>query len=167
MRRSLVESLDENIRDLSGTPSPSKNALVYCLQAISDTDKKVRIMKSHIAEMEEEIDRVPVLRNKLLANDLESKSGETDNSPSRDHLHQTTLSQSVFLRYPRRTPNPTRNDVFKLDRTEKQVLKLPQSSRNNDIKLDHHHNTTKKDLTKIIARRKRINQDGDENEKFL
>jgi hypothetical protein len=55
-------------------------------------------MKSHIAEMEEEIDRVPGLRNKLLANNLESKNGET-----------------VFLRYPSQTPDehPTRNDVFK------------------------------------------------------
>jgi hypothetical protein len=56
--------------------------LAYCLQAIAETDKKVGIMKSHIAEMEEEIDRVPALRKKLLANDLESKNGETDNSPS-------------------------------------------------------------------------------------
>jgi hypothetical protein len=28
----------------------------------------------------------------------------------------------------------------KLCRTGKQVLKLPQSSRNNDIKIAHHHN---------------------------
>jgi hypothetical protein len=61
-------------------------------------------MKSHIAKMEEEIMRVPILRNEFLANGLES------------------------------------NNVFKLDRTGKQVLKLPQSSRNIDIKLDHHHN---------------------------
>jgi hypothetical protein len=59
MWRSLVESLDENKRDLSGTPSSSKNALAYCLQAIAETDKKFGTMKSHIAEMEDEIDRVP------------------------------------------------------------------------------------------------------------
>jgi hypothetical protein len=53
---------------------------------------------------------------------------------------QTTLSQLVFLRYPSQTLNSTRNDVFKLDRIGKQVLKLPQSSRNNNIKLDHHLN---------------------------
>jgi hypothetical protein len=40
MWRSLMESVVENIRDLSGTPSPSKNALAYCLQAIAETDKK-------------------------------------------------------------------------------------------------------------------------------
>jgi hypothetical protein len=56
IRRSLVESLDEKIRDLSGTSFPSKNALVYCLQAIAKTDKKFEIMKSHKAEMEEVID---------------------------------------------------------------------------------------------------------------
>jgi hypothetical protein len=110
--RFLVESLDEKIRDLSGTPFPSKNALAYCLQAIAETDKKVGIMKSHIAEIKKEIDRVPVLRNKLLVNDLASKNSETDNSPSRNLPHQTTLSQTVFLKYPSRTPNPTRNDVF-------------------------------------------------------
>jgi hypothetical protein len=33
-------------------------------------------------------------------------------------------------------PNPF---SFKLDRNEKQVLKLPQSSRSNNIELDHHH----------------------------
>jgi hypothetical protein len=47
MRRSLVESLNENIRDLSGTPSSSENALAYCLQAIAETDEKVGIMTSH------------------------------------------------------------------------------------------------------------------------
>jgi hypothetical protein len=99
--------------------------------------------KGHIIthrKMEEEINRVPILRNELLANDLESNNDETDNFPSRNLSLQTTLSQSVFVRYPSRTPNQTRNDVFKLDRTGKQVLKLPQSFRINDIKLDHHHN---------------------------
>jgi hypothetical protein len=47
MRCSLVESLDENIRDLSMTPS-SRNALAYCLQAIAETDEKIGIMKSHM-----------------------------------------------------------------------------------------------------------------------
>jgi hypothetical protein len=83
MRRSLVQSQDENIRDLSGTPSSTENALTYCLQAISETDEKVGIMKSHIAKMEEEINRVPILRNELLANDLESNNGVTDYFPSR------------------------------------------------------------------------------------
>jgi hypothetical protein len=90
--------------------------------------------------MEEEINREPIVRNELLANDLEPNNGETDNFPSRNLSLQTTLSFSVFLRYPSRTPNPTRNDVFKLDRIGKQVLKLSQSSRKNDIKLVHHHN---------------------------
>jgi hypothetical protein len=90
----------------------------------------------------EEVPRVPILRNELLANDFESNNGETDNFPSRNLSLQTTLSQSVFLRYLSGTPNPYRNDadVFKFNWTGKQVLKLPQSSRNNDIKLDHHHN---------------------------
>jgi hypothetical protein len=48
MRCFLVESLDENIRDLSGTPSSSENALTYCLQAIAEIDEKIGIMKSHI-----------------------------------------------------------------------------------------------------------------------
>jgi hypothetical protein len=52
-------------------------------------------------------------------------------------LHEVSPSKQP---YPNPTPNLARNDVFKLDRTGKQVLKLPQSSRNNDIKLDHHHN---------------------------
>jgi hypothetical protein len=71
-------------------------------------------MKSHIVEMEEEIDRVPVLRNKLQANDLEPKNGETDNSFSRNLPHQTTLSQSIFLRNPSQTLKPIKTDVFKL-----------------------------------------------------
>jgi hypothetical protein len=50
-----VESLDENIRNLSGTLSSSENALAYCLQAIAETEEKVGIMKSHIEKMEEEI----------------------------------------------------------------------------------------------------------------
>jgi hypothetical protein len=40
-------------------------------------------MKSHIAKMEEEINRVPILRNELLANDLESNKGETNTKISR------------------------------------------------------------------------------------
>jgi hypothetical protein len=68
-------------------------------------------MKSHIAKMEEDINRIPILQNELLANDLQSNNGETDNFPSRNLSLQTTLSQSVFLRYPSRTPNPTRNVV--------------------------------------------------------
>jgi hypothetical protein len=79
MWRFLVELLDEHIRDLSGTPFSSENALAYCLQAIAETDEKVGIMKSHIAKMEEEINIVPILRNELLSNDIESNNGEIDN----------------------------------------------------------------------------------------
>jgi hypothetical protein len=71
--------------------------------------------------MEEEINRVPIVRNELLANNLESNNGEIDNFPSRNLSFQTNLSQSVLLSYPSRTRNP---------------LKLPQSSRKNDIKLE-------------------------------
>jgi regulator of replication initiation timing len=118
---------------ISGTPSSSENELAYYLQAIAETYEKVGIMKSHVAKMEEEINSVTILRNELLANDLESNNGETDNFHSRNLFFQTTLSQSFFLMYSSRTPNPTRNDVFKLNRTGKHVLKLPQSSRNDDI----------------------------------
>jgi hypothetical protein len=38
MRCFLMEALDENIRDLSGTPSSNENALAYCLQAIVETE---------------------------------------------------------------------------------------------------------------------------------
>jgi hypothetical protein len=82
MQRSQVELLDENIWDLSGTPFFSENALAYCLEAITETDEKVGVMKSHMEKMEEEINRVPILRNELLPNDLESNNGETDNFPS-------------------------------------------------------------------------------------
>jgi hypothetical protein len=136
--------------------------LVYCIQAIAKTDKKVGVMKSHIAELEEKIDRVPVVRNKLLANDLESKNGGTDNPLSRNLPHQTTLPQSVFLRNPSRTFNPTRNDDFELDRTGKQVLKDLNCPETMSINLNII--STKKKLSKIIARRKRNNQDGDEHE---
>jgi hypothetical protein len=100
MRRSVVESLDENIRDWSETPGRNHEI----------TQQK--------------------WENKFYGTTL----SRTTVKPI------IFLSQSVFLRYPSRTSNPPRNDVFKLDRTGKQVLKLPQSCRNNDIKLDHHHN---------------------------
>jgi chromosome segregation ATPase len=81
MRCFLVESLDENIRDLSRTPSSSENSLAYCLQAIAEIEEKVEIMKSQIAKMEEEINRVPILRNELLANDPKLNNDDTDNFP--------------------------------------------------------------------------------------
>jgi hypothetical protein len=114
--------------------------MVYCLQAIAETNEKDGIMKLHIAKMEAEINRVPILRNELLASDLESNNGESDYFPSQNLSLETTLFQSGFPRYPSRTPNPTRNDFFKLDRSGKQVLKLSQWSKNNGIKLDYHHN---------------------------
>jgi hypothetical protein len=55
---------------ISETPSSSENALAYCLQAIAETDEKVGIMTSHIAKMEEEIHRVLIIQNELLANAL-------------------------------------------------------------------------------------------------
>jgi hypothetical protein len=73
---------------ISGTPSSSENALAYCLQAVAETDEKVGIMNSHIAKMEEEIE-YPFYETNMLANDLESKNGETDNFPSRNLSLQT------------------------------------------------------------------------------
>jgi hypothetical protein len=83
--------------------------------------------------MEEEINRVPILRNKLLANDLESNNGETVNFQSQNLSLQTIISKGTHHEHPIR-PEMTS------DRTGKKFLKLPQSSSNNDIKLDHHHN---------------------------
>jgi hypothetical protein len=82
------------IQNLSETQSSSENALAYCLQAIAETEKKVGIMKSHIAKMEEEING-HILRNELLTNDLESNNVENENFPSQNLSLQTTLSQSV------------------------------------------------------------------------
>jgi hypothetical protein len=47
-----------------------------------------------------------------------------------------TLPITKIPSSPNSNPNPTRNEVIKLDRTGKYFLKLPYTSRNKDRKLD-------------------------------
>jgi hypothetical protein len=58
-----------------------------------------------------------------------------------------SLPEGDVLTFPNPNPNPTRNQVIKLDRTGKYVLKLPHASRNKDRKLDQ--NKKKQTSTKI------------------
>jgi hypothetical protein len=47
-----------------------------------------------------------------------------------------SLAEGDILTFPNPNRNPTRNEVIKLDRTAKYVLKLPHASKNKDRKLD-------------------------------
>jgi hypothetical protein len=47
-----------------------------------------------------------------------------------------SLPEGDILTFPNPNPNPTRDEIIKLDQTGKYVLKLPHPSRNKDRKLD-------------------------------
>jgi hypothetical protein len=51
------------------------------------------------------------------------------------------LPEGDILTFPNPYPNPTRNEVIKLDRTGKYVLKLPHAFRNKDRKLNQNKKT--------------------------
>jgi hypothetical protein len=53
-----------------------------------------------------------------------------------------SLPEGDILTFPNPNPNPPRNEVIKLDRTGKYVLKLLHASRNKDRKLDQNKKKT-------------------------
>jgi hypothetical protein len=57
-----------------------------------------------------------------------------------------SLPESDILTFPNSNPNPTRNEIIKLDRTGKYVLKLPHASKNKDRKLDQNKKKNKHQL---------------------
>jgi hypothetical protein len=111
MRRSLVKSLKRGVRGPTWRPTDSEKALAYCLQAIEETERKIRLMKSHAKKIEENINRTEWdIQNgqprqhstnaymiPLSSDDF--NTGETDNSHTKNLSPRNTLSQTFLLTY--------------------------------------------------------------------
>jgi hypothetical protein len=136
MRRSLVESLEEGVRGPTWRLTYSEKALAYCLEAIEETERKIRMMKAHEKKMEDDINRAErAIRNDqprrytartqtapLSYDDFDT--AETDTERSRDQTRRHVTQTHIV---------PINTDDFRISDICTSILNLSttQENRNN------------------------------------
>jgi hypothetical protein len=134
---------------------------VTALREIASGLRETQIINTRIQTARQDFEKAKMMNNKELEEQISTNNKKWKKkreeykqllqitNPCLNPSFNPTHPMTNIPMYPNFNQNPTRNDVIKLDRTGKYVLKLPPTSRNKDNKLDQIESNTREPQKKF------------------